>query len=235
MKWNNRRNSLTYLADLKVSRGHELDNYYQYVVQIANTFTRDSAAIGILDSSDLIQAGNVGLIEAWEKVDWELIEVSPNPQGQLWSFLKKRIRFAIRREIDNNGTFIKVPRRQLEDHRKDLTSIDKILVSVFPKFFDRGLIEFVWDGSSYENERLGALLDDIIYNNIHSHIHQAILKESFGLDTIDGKAISIRDLANKYNLSEIGIKKIKQRSIDKIRENPDTKIIIENFYNTSIL
>ena len=230
MKWNNRRNSLSYLRDLKVSRGHELDNYYQYVIQIANTFTRTSAAIGILDSADLIQAGNVGLIESWQKVDWELIESSPNPQGQLWSFLKKRIRFNIRQEIDKYGTFIKVPERVLRDHKKNLTGVDKILVSIFPRFFDRGLIEFVWDGSSYQNEQLGELLDDIIYNNIHNHDHQYILKAIFGIDTIDGKPISYKELAVKFKTNEGKLRKIKQRSIEKIRENPETKIIIENFY-----
>ena len=226
MKWNNRRNSLSYLRDLKVSRGHELDNYYQYVVQIANTFTRNSAAIGILDSADLIQAGNVGLIESWAKVDWDLIESSPNPQGQLWSFLKKRIRFNIRQEIDKYGTFIKVPERVLRDHKKNLTGVDKILVSIFPKFFDRGLVEFIWDGSSYENEQLGEVLDDIIYDSIHNHDHQQILKLCFGLDN---DKLSIEDISIRYNTSKGYIKQVRDRCIKKLRTE-ENKIIIENFY-----
>ena len=229
MKWNNRRNSLAYKADLKVLRDDELKNYYEHVIQIANTFSRDSVAIGILDIADLIQAGNIGLIEAWAKVDWELIESSPNPTGQLWSFLKKRIKFAIRREIDNCGAFIKVPRRKLEIHRKELTAIEKILVNSFPQFFDQELIYYD-DHSSWENEQLGELLDDIIYNNIHNHDHQYILKATFGIDTPDNKPISIKNLASKFSMSEIGIKKIKQRSIEKIKENPDTEIIIKNFF-----
>ena len=230
MKWNNRRNSLAYKADLKVLRDDELKNYYEHVIQIANTFSRDSVAIGILDIADLIQAGNIGLIESWRKVDWDLIDASPNPQGQLWSFLKKRIRFNIRQEIDKYGSFIKVPERVLRDHKKNLTGIDKILVNVFPRFFARELIEQEYVGS-WENEQLGEILDDIIYDNIHNHDHQAIFKASFGLDTINGKSISIKELARMYHMSESGIKKIKQRSIEKIRENPETKIIIENFYN----
>ena len=228
MKWNNRRNSLAYLADLKVLRDDELKTYYPHVIQIANTFSRDSVAIGILDSADLIQAGNIGLIEAWEKVDWDLIDDSTNPQGQLWSFLKKRIKFAIRREIDNYGSFIKVPRRQLEVHRKELTAIDKILVNSFPQFFANA-IGFEEHFGSWANEQLGEVLDNIIYNNIHNHDHQQILKLCFGLDTIDNKPLSIKKIAGIYDLSEIGIKKIRQRSIDKIKDNPETKIIIENF------
>ena len=226
MKWNNRRNSLSYLRDIKVSRGHELDNYYQYVVQIANTFTRNSAAIGILDSSDLIQAGNVGLIEAWSKVDWELIDSSPNPQGQLWSFLKKRIRFNIRQEIDKYSTFIKIPERVLRDHKKKLTGVDKILVSIFPKFFDRGLVEFVWDGSSYQNERLGELLDDIIYNTIRSADHRIILGLCYGLDC---DKMSHKDIAEKFRTTISNIQNIKHRCIKKL-DTEENRIIIENFY-----
>ena len=230
MKWNNRRNSLAYKADLKVLRDDELKNYYEHVIQIANTFSRDSVAIGILDIADLIQAGNIGLIESWQKVDWELIESSPNPTGQLWSFLKKRIKFAIRREIDNYGSFIKIPRRQLETHRKELTAIDKILVNSFPRFFAREIIAEDYIGS-WENEQLGELLDDIIYDNIHNHDHQQIFKLCYGLDTMDNKYYSMKEIATMYHMSESGIKKIKQRSIEKIRENPETEIIIKNFYD----
>ena len=230
MKRYNNRNYIAFKKDLKVLREDELKNYYEHVIQIANTFPRDSIAIGILDITDLIQAGNVGLIEAWAKVDWELINESPNPNGQLWSFLKKRIRFAIRREIDNNGAFIKVPRRQLEDHRRELTSIDKILVNTFPRFFARELVAED-DYSDWDNEQLGLLLDDIIYDNIKSHNHQAILKLSFGIDTMDNKPVSIKKIATMYNLSEIGIKKIKKRSIEKIKDNEQTEILIKNFFH----
>ena len=229
MKWSNFRNFKAYKKDLKVLREDELKNYYEHVIQIANTFPRDQIAIGILDIMDLVQAGNAGLVEAWEKVDWDLINESPNPNGQLWSFLKKRIRFAIRREIDNCGAFIKIPRRQLEEHRRDLTGIDRILVNIFPKFFDQELIAYE-DQGSWENEKLGEVLDDMIYNNIHNHNHQQILKLCFGIDTVDDKPVSIKKIADMYNLSVPGIKKIRQRSIEKIKENEETEIIIKNFF-----
>ena len=229
MKWSNYRNFKAYKQDLKVLREDELKNYYKHVIQIANTFPRDQIAIGILDITDLIQAGNIGLIEAWEKVDWDLINESPNPNGQLWSFLKKRIKFTIRREIDNCGAFIKIPRRQLEDHRKNLTGIDRILVNVFPKFFDQELVAYE-NTSSWDNEQLGLLLDDIIYDNIKSHEHQAILKLSFGIDTFDNKSVPIKKIADMYNISISGVKKIRQRSIEKIKENENTEIIIKNFF-----
>ena len=230
MKWSNFRNFKAYKQDLKALRGDELKNYYEHVIQIANTFPRDQIAIGILDITDLIQAGNAGLIDAWSNVDWDLIDESPNPNGQLWSFLKKRIKFAIRREIDNCGAFIKIPRRQLESHRKNLTGIDKILVDTFPQFFDNAII-YEEDSSDWANVQLGEVLDDIIYNNVKSHDHQQILKLCFGIDTIDNKPVSIKEIANTYNLSIAGVKKIRQRSIEKIKDNEETEIIIKNFFD----
>ena len=228
MKRYNNRNYIAFKKDLKVLREDDLKNYYEHVIQIANTFPRDSIAIGILDITDLIQAGNVGLIEAWAKVDWDLINESPNPNGQLWSFLKKRIRFAIRREIDNNGAFIKVPRRQLEDHRRELTSIDKILVNTFPRFFARELVAED-DYSDWHNEQLGELLDDMIYNSIKSHAHQAILKLSFGMDTMDNKPMSMKGIAKMYKTSVSYIQNIKFKCIKQLRTE-ENKELIENFY-----
>ena len=226
MKWNNRRNSLAYKADLKVLRDDELKNYYEHVIQIANTFSKDSVAIGILDSADLIQAGNVGLIEAWEKVDWELIEASPNPQGQLWSFLKKRIKFNIRQEIDKYGTFVKIPERILRDHKKNLTGVDKILVNTFPQFFANTIV-FEDPIDSWENERLGEILDDMIYNCISSIDHRIILSLCYGLDC---DKMSHKNIADKFRTTISNIQNIKHRCIKKL-DTEENKEIIKNFYS----
>ena len=228
MKRYNNRNYIAFKKDLKVLREDDLKNYYEHVIQIANTFPRDSIAIGILDITDLIQAGNVGLIEAWAKVDWDLINESPNPNGQLWSFLKKRIRFAIRREIDNNGAFIKVPRRQLEDNRKNLTSIEKILVNTFPKFWDHEVV-FQNDLSSWDNEQLGLLLDDMIWDSIKNFDHQAILKLCFGIDTFDNKPMSMKLISKKFKTSVSYIQNIKFKCIKQLKTE-ENKELIENFY-----
>ena len=226
MKRYNNRNYIAFKKDLKVLREDELKNYYEHVIQIANTFPRDSIAIGILDITDLIQAGNVGLVEAWNRVDWDLINESPNPNGQLWSFLKKRIRFAIRQEIDKHGAFIKVPERVLRDHKKNLTGVDKILVNTFPRFFARELaVEY--DPSDWNNEQLGLLLDDAIYTYIRSHDHQQILKLCFGLDT---DKMAMKTIATKYRTTIGYIKQVRDRCIKKLA-NEEFKEIIENFYN----
>ena len=222
MKWYSHRLHQIHLADVKVKREDPLEIYYPWVIQIANTFTRDAIAIGALNLQDLVQAGYVGLLEAWDNIDED------RDQAQKWSFIKKRIKGNIRREIDNYGTFIKVPRRALEEHRKELTAIDKVLVNTFPKFFDM-IVPEAEEILSWERVRLEELIDDYLYYNFPNKTHVNILKDSFGIDR--DKKLSLKELASQYDLTEIAIKKIKSRMIDKIREDKDFEILINNFYD----
>ena len=101
MKYYNHRAHKAHQYDLKVQKDTHLNRMLPHVLQIASQFSRESIAIGALNYQDLYQAGYLGLLEAWEKVDWDMINKSPNPDGQLWSYLKRRIKGAIRRSIYN--------------------------------------------------------------------------------------------------------------------------------------
>lgn len=221
MKWYSHTLHKKHLNDIKVQRGDEIEMYYPYVIQIANTFARDSVAIGALNFQDLVQAGYVGLVEGWNNLDHD------RDQPEKWAFLKKRIKGSVRREIDKHGTTIKVPRRNLEEHRRTVTSIDKILVNVFPKFFDEELV-YEDDTRSWQAEQLGILLDDYFYKNFSNTDHVEILKSLFGIDRPE--RTPIKELANKYRKSEIGIKKIRQRMLDKLRNDETFEKLIKNFY-----
>ena len=223
MKWYLHKHHKQHLEDLKVERDTDFGRYLPWVSQIANTFARDSVACGILNFEDLVQAGYIGLVEAYNVTDHD------RPQAEKWSFIKKRIKYAIRREIDNYGAFIKIPRRQLENDRKQLTGVDKILVNTFASFFDKSMIiEMVDYSESYENEQLSLTFDDYLYSSFKNIDHVEILRASYGIDR--DKPMSIKELANKYRKSEIGIKKIKSRLLDKIKQDEKFKIIINNFY-----
>ena len=225
MKWYSHRLHKFHTNDMKVKRGDPLEVYYPWVIQIANTFTRDAVAIGALNLQDLIQAGYLGLLEAWDNVDEE------RDQAQKWSFIKKRIKFTIRREIDNHGAFIKVPRRALEDHRKHLTSIDKILVNAFPKFFEVILFN-TEEVSSWESVQLGELIDDYLYTNFNNYDHIEILRASFGIDR--EKRATLKELALAYDTTPNYINQIKQRLIKRLREDENFEKIINNFYQDTI-
>ena len=215
-----------YKEDMLVDRGHDLDKYYPHVVTIANTFPRESMAIGALDINDLIQSGNVGLIEAWERVDWDRIDKSPNPQGELWSFLKIRIKGAIRRAIDNDGSTIKTPRRSLEESRSKLTAHEKIIVNVFPNLRDYEAVIYPESVDPYISIQLEELIDDELKRVVHNINHQDILKMFYG---VGFDQMSQKELAEKYRTNHGNIQKIIQRCKSKLN-NKEFKNIIETFY-----
>ena len=222
MKWLNWSHHFKHLEELKVQRGDELEMYYPHVIQIASTFSRESVAIGALNFQDLYQAGYAGLIEAWHNLDHD------RDQPEKWAFLKKRIKGSIRREIDMHGSFIKIPRRQLEEHRKNLTAIDKELVNIFPRFFDNTVMS---DDhiKSWDSMRLLDIIDDYLFEHVKNVDHRDILKLTFGIDTIDEKPKSLKDIALQFKTTESNIQNIKHRAIKKLNTE-EFENIIENFY-----
>ena len=226
MKNFNWRAFQAYRYDVKVNRD-DMKDYYPHVINVANSFPRDSIAIGALNIQDLIQAGNVGLVEAWAKVDWERIDKSPNPQAELWSYLKKRIKFAIRREIDNYGTTIKIPRRDIEEARKNLKGHDKILVGTFGSFFDKSrFLADIDDPAPW----IAIMLEEFINDELEKHVpnvdHRNILLKFYG---IGYEKHTLKGLAEIYRKSENAIKKIVFNTKNKL-DTEEFKTIIENFY-----
>ena len=222
MKWYLHKIHKLHLNDLKVERGDPLEMYYPWVDQIVKTFSRDAVAIGALNYQDLLQAGYEGLVRAWNRLDHD------RGQAEKWTFIKKRIKWSIRREIDKHGAFITVPRRDIEEQRRNLSGIDKTLVTMFPNFFDRGLVFFHEDARPWQAVQLGELLDDYLYSNVKNIDHVEILKASFGIDR--DKPAPYKELALKYGLSVSNIQNIKHRLIKKLSKDEEFKKIIENFY-----
>ena len=229
MKWYNHRAHKQHSYELKVQRDTHLGSIMPHVIQIANTFSREAIAIGALNYQDLIQSGYLGLLEAWDRVDWDKINASPNPDGQLWSFLKKRIRGAIRRDIDRFGSHISIPINKLEEARSkmDFKGIDKVLVNIFPKFFDEELP--IWDDhSSWESVQLEEIINDELYKIERNADHRHIFLNLFGIGV---EKLTAKKVAENYRMSEIGVKKIKAKILQKLN-NEEFKTIIENFYKS---
>ena len=83
------------------------------VDSIAKKFSTTTQACGVLDITDLIQSGSIGLIQAIDRIDWDTIKYSTNQESTIKSFLSKRIKGAIRRTIDINRGSIKIPEYKL--------------------------------------------------------------------------------------------------------------------------
>ena len=79
------------------------------VENLARKFSTSQQASGVMDITDLIQEGHVGLIKAVDKITWETILEAEDQEKRLKSFLSKRIKGAIRRGIDINRGSMRIP------------------------------------------------------------------------------------------------------------------------------
>ena len=227
MKWYSHPTYIAHKNNIKkYNKG--VGRYYEWVIKLANQFNREYAAIGVLDVNDLIMAGHRGLLESWQKIEWEMIESSDNPDAQLWSYIKKRIKWSIRREIDNYSTHIKVPRRILTEMRKNMKFEDQIFCDLFPKFFDTSFPDLVDEIHPWDALQLGELIDDYLYSNVKNIDHVEILRARYGIDR--HKPATAKELAEKYRTSEKYIGLIISRLKSKLKQDEKFKKLIENFY-----
>ena len=61
--------------------------FMDLVEQIARSFSTSDQASGVMDITDLIQDGSIGLIQGVDRIDWETIKLSSNKKDTLRSFL----------------------------------------------------------------------------------------------------------------------------------------------------
>jgi RNA polymerase sigma factor (sigma-70 family) len=142
MKSYNLSNYNIYKEDIKEANEHHYDNdfasytrdqlivkFLPLVENLARKFPTSQQAIGVLDITDLIQEGSVGLVAAVDNIDWNIIKESADQEQTIKSFLSKRIKGAIRRAIDINRGSIKIPEHKLNEIRNNPD--DEALVALF--------------------------------------------------------------------------------------------------------
>lgn len=142
MKSYNIQNYICYKEDIKQSmsridgkfwdeytRDELIIKFLPLVENLARKFSTSQQATGIIDITDLIQEGSIGLVAAVDSINWETINNSDDPEKVLKVFLSKRIKGAIRRAIDINRGSIKLPEHKLNEIRNNPN--DETLISLF--------------------------------------------------------------------------------------------------------
>ena len=104
------------------------------VENIARKFATSQQASGVMSINDLIQEGHVNLIKAVDRIDWDRINESEDAEKTLKSFLAKRIKGGIRREIDKNRGQMRLPEHITNSIRKNFGK-DKKAVAMFFNFY----------------------------------------------------------------------------------------------------
>ena len=251
MKKYNLRNYVRYKDDVKASinliefkafqdytRDELIVTFLPLVENIARKFSTSDQASGVMDITDLIQDGSLGLIRAVDKIIWETVTESDYPEKTLKSFLSKRIKGSIRRAIDINRGDIRIPEHKLNEIRKD-EGKDKAMVAMFFNSIflsideqvnedDENMMHQIPDQSEPYNI---ALLNIYLTSLLKKHLDKRefeVLRLSYGLNCDKHSANKIAEILNIEGSSAyVRISEIKKQAVQKLIENVDSSQVID--------
>ena len=236
-----------YKADIKANmpEGKFWDEYTRdeliikflpLVENIARKFSTSDSAIGVMNITDLIAMGHVGLIQAVDKIQWKQIFDSKDPERTLKSYLAKRIRGAIRRSTDTNRSPMRIPEHKLNDIRKGFED-DPDKQAMFYNSMFQSIDEPVQEDMfvQLEDESKDPLLKEKLAYKIRSvmlkHLTDReynVLRLSFGLDC---DKLSAKQIADKLNMkgssSYVRVSQLKRQAINKLKSVMDYSQVID--------
>jgi|TARA_R110000744_G_scaffold45440_1_gene100912 RNA polymerase sigma factor (sigma-70 family) len=251
MKKYNVKNYIRYKVDLTNSiHNIELKELKEYtrdklivmflplVENIGRKFATSQQASGVMSINDLIQEGSLGLIRAVDKITWETIEESNDPEKTIKSFLSKRIKGAIRRAIDINRGDIRIPEHKLNEIRKDNGKNHKMVAMFFNSIFlsideqinedeDGSLFQIPDQSEPYNIGLMNIYLQSLLKKHLNKKEYE-ILRLSYGLDCDKHSANQIADILSIEGPSAyVRISEIKKEAVKKLIENVESNQIFD--------
>lgn len=249
MKKYNVTNYIRYKEDIKASmpedrewqdytRSELIIKFTPLVENIARKFATSQQASGVLTINDLIQEGNLGLIRAVDKVDWEILNDSDNIEQTLKSFLSKRIKGSIRRAIDRCRGDIRIPEYKLNEIRKDNGKDQKMVAMFFNSIFlsvdapvkneeEEMIMQIADPAEPYNITLLNIYLMGLLKAHLNEREYE-VLRLSYGLDC---EKHSSKQIAEKLNITvdtaNIRVSQIKKDAIDKLIANVDASQVLD--------
>jgi RNA polymerase sigma factor (sigma-70 family) len=251
LKKYNIRNYVRYKEDVKASinliefkafqdytRDELIVTFLPLVENIARKFSTSDQASGVMDITDLIQDGSLGLMRAVDKIIWETVVESEDPEKTLKSFLSKRIKGAIRRAIDINRGDIRIPEHKLTEIRKD-NGQNKVMVAMFFNSIFLSIDEQVNDDDENMMYQIPdqsepyniALLNVYLTGLLKKHLDKKefeVLRLSYGLNCDKHSANQIAHILNIEGSSAyVRVSEIKKQAVQKLIENVDSSQVID--------
>ena len=149
MKHYNIQNYIRYKTDLeqvykRLPQAYDYKDYNRdqlivlfmpLVENIARKFATSQQASGVMSILDLIQEGNLNLIKAVDRIDWDKMAESEDQEKTMKSFLSKRIKGGIRRAIDKNRGQMRLPEHVTNSIRKNFGKDKKAVAMFFNSIF----------------------------------------------------------------------------------------------------
>ena len=210
---------------------------YLYLVEnLARKFSTGQAASGILDITDLIQEGSYGLIAAANKINWEVILESDDPEKTLISFLSKRIKGAIRRAVDTNRAGMRIPEHKLNEMRKNLGEDKKLVAQFFNSIFlsieeqteNNDMIFQIEDKTEkYNIDLLNSYLRSLMKKYLNKKEYE-VLRLSYGLDCDKHSAKQIASILEINGTSSyVRVSQLKKQAVQRLIDNVDHSQVID--------
>ena len=203
------------------------------VENLARKFSTSQQASGVMSINDIIQEGNLGLIAAVDRINWESVVEAEDPEQRLKSFLSKRIRGAIRRGIDMNRGTMRIPEHKLNEIRKDFGEDKKAVSLFFNSVFlsldmpeNNSAYQIPDDVKKYNKDLLLAYLKSLMQEHLN-HKEYQVLRLSYGLDCDKHSAKQIAELLGiKGSSSYVRVSQLKKQAIQRLIDNvPHSQVI----------
>jgi DNA-directed RNA polymerase specialized sigma subunit len=249
MKKYNVKNYVRYKEDLKRANGKiPIKNFIDYtpeelkivflplVENIGRKFATSQEASGVMSINDIIQEGSFQLCKAVDKIDRTRLMASEDIEQTLKSFLAKRIRGGIRREIDKNRGTMRIPEHKLNEIRKDGGKDKKMVAMFFNSIFlsidastnDDDMIYQIPDKSDPYNE---TLLNSYIMSLLTKYLdfnEMLVLSKSYGLD---GPKWSANEIATALEIKGVSayvrVSELKKQAVQKLIDNVDHSQVLD--------
>jgi len=251
MKHYNIQNYIRYKKDLEQAykRLPQVHDYRDYnrdqlvllfmplVENIARKFATSQQASGVMSIMDLLQEGNLNLIKAVDRIDWEKIMTSDDQEKTMKSFLSKRIKGGIRRAIDINRGQMRLPEHVTNSIRKNFGKDKKMVAMFFNSIFlsidagprdDDDMLYQIEDNSEpYNIEFLNMYLTSLLKQHLDMREFD-VLRLSYGLDCDKHSA---KQIAEKLGIEGTGayvrVSQLKKQAVDKLIENVDHSQVLD--------
>ena len=251
MKSYNIQNYIRYKKDLEQSykRLQQAYDYQDYtrddliilfmplVENIARKFATSQQASGVMSINDLIQEGNVNLIKAVDRIDWDKMSESEDQEKTMKGFLSKRIKGGIRRAIDINRGQMRLPEHITNEIRKNFGKDKKMVAMFFNSIFlsidagtrdDDDMLYQIEDKSEpYNQEFLNMYLTSLLKQHLEPKEFD-VLRLSYGLDCDKHSAKQIADYLNiEGSGAYVRVSQLKKQAVNKLIDSVDHSQVID--------
>ena len=250
MKHYNIQNYIRYKKDLEVSikripnkefheytRDELIITFLPLVENLARKFATSQQASGVMAITDLIQEGSLNLCKAVDRIEWSMIEESEDKEKTIKSFLSKRIKGGIRREIDKNRGQMRLPEHVTNSIRKNFGKDQKMVAMFFNSIFlsiddnsrdDDDMLYQIEDTSEpYNQEFLSLYLISLLKQHLNVNEFE-VLRLSYGLDCEKHSAKQIaKELGIEGTGAYVRVSQLKKQAVDKLIENVDHSQVLD--------